>query len=256
MSATPAVLVDDRLVEAFHVDALGRLKPEALFGYLLNIAWNHAKDTSYGFSELAERNLMWVLIKVHLVIHRHPRWHERVRIETWGKGIERLYALRDFAVTSESGERMISGTSTWLVLDRTSGRPQRFDLKTDGFPWFPEREEMKTSLDKVPAAENGTDVAQFEVVFSDIDVNQHVNSARYLQWMMDSHSREHLQAKEPASIELSFLLEAMPDDRLTVTSAMSGDGELCSLRRDHDQKEVCRARFEWRATDVARKVKA
>ncbi|MEO8358487.1 MAG: acyl-ACP thioesterase domain-containing protein [Vicinamibacteria bacterium] len=253
---TPAVLADDRLVEAFHVDALGRLKPEALFGYLLNIAWNHAKDTSYGFSELADRNLMWVLVKAHLVIHHHPRWHERIRIETWGKGIERLYALRDFAVTSESGERIVSGTSTWLVLDRTSGRPQRFDLKTDGFPWLPAREEMTTSLEKVPPPENGQDVARFQVVFSDIDVNQHVNSARYLQWMMDSHTHQHLQTKEPASIELSFLLEAMLGDQLTVTSARSADQEVCSLRRDRDQKEVCRARFNWRATDTSRPLSA
>ena len=244
----PAVWMEERVIESFHVDALGRLKPQALFSYLLNAAWNHAKGTFYGHEELWEKNLMWVLIKVHLVMKRQPRWHERITIETWGKGIERLYALRDFRICSPEGERIVSGTSSWLVIDRTSGRPRRFDTKNDGFPWLPDREEMATNLEKVPTLEDRNDVASYQVTFSDIDVNQHVNSARYLGWMIDSHSREHLQTKEPASIELSFLQEALPDDHVTVSSAPSGDSELCSVRRNRDNKELCRARFEWRVT--------
>lgn len=242
----PAVWSEERVIESFHVDALGRLKPQALLAYLLSAAWNHAKGTFYGHEELWDKNLMWVLIKAHLVMKRQPRWHERITLETWGKGIERLYALRDFAISSPLGDRIVSGTSSWLVIDRSSGRPQRFDPKSDGFPWLPDREEMGTSLDKVPPVEGGKDVASYQVTFSDIDVNQHVNSARYLGWIMDSHSRDHLQTKEPASIELSFLQEALLDDQVTVSAAPTGDSELCCVRRNRDNKELCRARFEWR----------
>ena len=246
MSPTPPVWTEQRLIESFDVDAFGRLRPQALFAYLLNAAWNHAKSTSYGHEELSARNLMWMLIKVHLMVRRQPKWHERITVETWGKRIERLYALRDFAVISDAGERIVSGTSSWLVLDRTSGRPKRFDPTADGFPWQPGREEMPTSLEKVPPPEDAKDLASFRVNFSDIDVNQHVNSARYLQWIMDSHSREHHEMKEPASIQLSFLAEAMPDDGVTVASAESGPLERCAVRRDRDGKELCRGQVEWR----------
>jgi len=246
MDSTAHIWKEKRLIESFDVDILGRLRPQTLLAYLLNSAWNHAKGTGYGYEELSVRNLMWVLIKMQLIIKRHPKWDEQVAIETWGKRIERLYALRDFAVSSTSGEKMISATSSWMVLDKTSGRPQRFHLKTDGFPWQPGREEIKTNLQKVPELQSGKQIGHFRVQFSDIDVNRHVNSTKYLQWMIDSHSQEHLEEAELKAVELSFLAEALPNDEVTVLSEDRGKSELCSVIRVSDNRELCRAQFEWR----------
>jgi medium-chain acyl-[acyl-carrier-protein] hydrolase len=248
LGLVPTVWTEQRIIESFDVDVFGRLRPQSLLAYLLNSAWKHTRGTRYGFKELSARNLMWLLIKVQLIIKRPLKWGEQITIETWSKRKERLYALRDFAISSPSGEKVISATSSWLLLDRTSGRPKRVDSKAYGLPWHPDREAVATNLEKVPEIKHGREVARFHVTFSDIDVNQHVNSSRYLQWMIDSHSREHLETKEPSSIELSFFLEALQGDDVTVISAESGDRELCSVRRNSDNKELCRARFEWRAS--------
>ena len=246
MDSTAPIWEEQRIIEPFDVDILGRLRPQTLFAYLLNSAWNHARGTGYGYEELSANNLMWVLIKMHLIIKWQPKWGDQVAIETWGKRIERLYALRDFAVSSASGEKMISATSSWMVLNKTSGRPQRFHLKTDGFPWQPGREEIETNLQKVQELQGGKQIAHFRVQFSDIDVNRHVNSTKYLQWMIDSHSQEHLEEAELKAIELSFLAEALPNDEVAVLSEGRGNSELCSVIRVSDNKELCRAQFEWR----------
>ena len=246
MDSTAPIWEEQRIIESFDVDLLGRLRPQTLFAYLLNSAWNHAKGTGYGYEELSARNLMWVLIKMQLIIKRQPKWGDQVAIETWGKRIERLYALRDFAVSSASGEKMISATSSWMVLDKTSGRPRRFHQKTDGFPWQPGREEIETHLQKVEELQSGKQIAHFRVQFSDIDVNRHVNSTKYLQWMIDSHSQEHLEETELKAVELSFLAEALPNDEVAVFSEGRGNSELCSVIRVSDDKELCRAQFEWR----------
>ncbi|RPJ38411.1 MAG: hypothetical protein EHM27_11225 [Deltaproteobacteria bacterium] len=246
MDSTAPIWEEQRIIESFDVDILGRLRPQTLFAYLLNSAWNHAKGTGYGYEELSARNLMWVLIKMQLIINRQPKWGDRIAIETWGKRIERLYALRDFAVSSASGEKMISATSSWMVLNKRSGRPQRLHQKTDCFPWQPGREEIETNLQKVPELQGGRQIARFGVQFSDIDVNRHVNSTKYLQWMIDSHSLEHLEGAELKAADLSFLAEALPYDEVAVFSEGRGDGELCSVTRVSDNKELCRARFDWR----------
>jgi len=245
MDIVPGIWKEERLIESFDVDVLGRLHPQTLFAYLLNSAWNHAKGTNYGHDELAARNLMWVLIKVQMLINRLPRWGEQITIETWGKRIVRLYALRDFSITSGTGEKLVSATSSWMVLDKTRGRPQRLDRKSDSFPWQLGRDEIETNLDKVEELKDGIELARFSVLFSDIDVNRHVNSARYLQWMMDSHSYKHLSSTEAGSIELSFLSEALQNVEVIVLSEERGEQELCSVRRTADGKELCRARFEW-----------
>jgi medium-chain acyl-[acyl-carrier-protein] hydrolase len=246
MDSAVHIWQEQRRIESFDVDILGRLRPQTLFAYLLNSAWNHARGTVYGYEELSDRNLMWVLIKMHLIIKRQPKWGDQVVIETWGKRIERLYALRDFAVSSASGEKMISATSSWMVLNKTSGRPQRFHLKADGFPWQPGREEIETNLQKVQKLQSGKQIGHFRVQFSDIDVNRHVNSARYLQWMIDNHSQEHLEKVELKTVELSFLAEALPNDEVAVLSEDRGVSELCSVIRVSDNKDLCRAHLEWR----------
>lgn len=246
MSIIPAILKEQRRIESFDVDVRGLLRPQILFGYLLNSAWKHTKGTSFGFRELSERNLFWVLVKIQIQINRMPRWGERITIETWGKRLVRLFALRDFAVSSDAGEKLVSATSTWMILDKNSGRPQRFGGDAENFPWLPEKNVLETSLEKVPQITNGKSVARYGVHFSDIDVNRHVNSSGYLQWILNSHPQEHLQSMDLRSIELSFLSEARADDTIEVFSEEAGEHELCSVRRAGDGKEFCRAGLNWR----------
>ncbi len=249
MAEAPPVWKEKRAVESYDVDLCGRLRPHILLSYLLNAAWNHVKGTRYGYAELSARNLMWVLIKFQMVISTQPKWQDQLSIETWGKGNRRLYALRDFRVSAPSGATLVSATSSWLILDRTTGRPQRFDAKIDGFPWQTQKEEMETNLEKVAELQGGREVAGFRVHFSDIDVNRHVGSAKYLQWFMDSHSLEQLEKATPQAIELSFLTEAILDDEVRVISEQRNESERCSLRRANDSKELCRAWIKWRRAE-------
>lgn len=241
----PANWKEQRLVESYDVDLTGRLRPHVLFPYLLNSAWNHAAKSTYSYAELSTRNLMWVLIRFQMLLRGQPKWHDQLTIETWGKRIERLYALRDFRVSGPSGEVMVSATSSWLILDKDSGRPQRFDTKADGFPWQPQKEEMETVFEKVGEVAYGKQVGSFRVQYSDIDVNRHVGSAKYLQWFVDSHAPELLEYSVPQSIELSYLSEAVLNDEVLVLSDQGKEDEHSSLRRANDNKELCRALIKW-----------
>jgi acyl-ACP thioesterase len=228
------------------VDIRGKLRPQMMFSWLLNAAWNHTRGTDYSFDKLSERNLKWVLIKSDIIIHRLPFWGEHITIETWGKKIVKLYALRDFIITSDSGEKLVSATSSWMIIHNDNGRPQRFDTNVAKFPWNPEKNELETSLEKVPEQRNGCQVAKFPVLFSDIDVNQHVHSGSYIRWMVDSHSHQFLTEHEIISIKLSFLSEARPGDEVAIYVEKTGITELCSVKRIEDDQEFCRAVFEWR----------
>jgi acyl-ACP thioesterase len=239
----PSVWTEKRQVESFDVDVKGRLKPHVLFAFLTNSAWNHATSAAHGYEDLSARNQMWVLVKFQLSIKRLPKWRDQIVIETWGKGTERLYALRDFTVHSIEGEKLASATSAWLVLDKDKHRPLRLDRMT--FPWEPGRCEMETDLNKVSDLADGQPRAQFRAVFSDIDPNGHVTAMKYLQWVTDSHPRAVLEEKRPSSVEISFLAEAAIDDEVTVYSEQRDRHELCSVMRDGDRKELCRAKIEW-----------
>ena len=237
---------EQRRVESFEIDMYGRLKVHMLFAFLLNSAWNHATQSSFDYQTLSARNLMWILSKLQLVVHALPKWGEQIHIETWGKGIERFYALRDFIVSSSDGKKLASATSAWMILDKISYRPQKLNELMKDFPWTGDRNEIETNLKKVPEPANDKTCCTFQVVFSDIDVNKHVTAARYLQWVMDSYPAAVLADRELKSAEISFLAEAVLDDMVLVCRESQADQDLCRIRRQSDSQELCRARIEWK----------
>jgi acyl-ACP thioesterase len=243
MSEVPLSWSEQRGVESFEVDKNGTLKPHMLLAYLLNAAWKHATLMSHGFEDLQGRNQMWVLTKFQAAVTRLPSWGEQVHIDTWGKGVEKLCAMRDFIVSSAEGGKLVSATSAWMILDKGGHRPLRIEKMN--FPWNPNRQEMETKLEKVPELAHGVLSGSFRTVYSDIDVNQHVTATKYLQWVTDSHEPSFLQSMRPVSLEMSFLAEALIGDEVAVYLEQRDGRELSSVKRTADNKELCRAIITW-----------
>jgi medium-chain acyl-[acyl-carrier-protein] hydrolase len=242
---TPSVWEEHRVVEAFEVDVRGRLPPHVLFSFLLSCAWNHAAAAGFSFQDLSERGLMWVLTKFQMSILRMPEWRDEIKLETWGKRIERLYALRDFRVSSPQGRRLAGATGAWMILDKRSYRPRKLEQLMGSFPWQEGKNELEGSLQKVAQSTNGQDRAHHRVRFSELDVNNHVNAANYLKWIMDSYPREVLENRQVESVEISFLAEATVDDEIAVHFERIDDQEINTIKRAGDQKDLCRAAIEW-----------
>jgi acyl-ACP thioesterase len=246
MSHTVSIWKDQYEVESFDVDMNGTLKTHVLFAFLLNSAWNHAKNAGFAYEALSARSLMWVLSKVQIAFQKFPKWGDRVVVETWGKGVEKLFALRDFSISTPNGEKLANATSAWLILQKVSYRPQKLEELMRSFPWVGERSVLETDLKKVPESTNERIVGQFPVAFSDIDMNEHVTAPRYLQWVLDSYSSEVLTARALESVEISFLKEAVLNDKVSVYRESRDVSDLCRIRRTVDDHELCRARIQWR----------
>jgi medium-chain acyl-[acyl-carrier-protein] hydrolase len=241
----PSIWKEQRLVEAFEVDVKRRLKPHVLFSLLLNCAWKHASAAGLGFQEFSERKLMWVLSKFQMSILRMPEWGDQIVIETWGKRIERFYALRDFAVLSPGGGELASATGAWMILDKESYRPQKLEQLMSSFPWQMGKSGLEGTLRRVVESTNGKARIHYRVVFSDLDMNNHVNAANYLEWIMDSYPREVLEASQVESVEISFLAEATVGDEVAVHFEQIAGLEISTIKRVRDAKELCRAAIRW-----------
>jgi medium-chain acyl-[acyl-carrier-protein] hydrolase len=82
-----------------------------------------------------------------------------------------------------------------------------------------------------------------------MDLNHHVNSSRYIQWMVDSFGREFLERHDITKAEINYLDEAMPGDEVFTGCEKSSDKPLvflANVTRKSGNKEVCRARLTFR----------
>ncbi len=140
--------IDHYAVRSYEVDVNHTIQLSVLCNFLQGSAWHHAENLGYGYFALSEKRKMWVLTKMVLNINRLPVWDETVSVETWPKGTERLFALRDFSVKDTEKHEIIAATSFWLLLDADSRRPMKLETFKKEIPLSENRHEVRRTVDQ------------------------------------------------------------------------------------------------------------
>ncbi len=236
-------------IASFDVDFNGTLSLPSLFTRFQDIAGLHATHLGVGFEELRTLGVAWMLSRIKVKITSLPTWREAVTLRTWPKGVDRLFALRDFNVTSDNGVVLILATTCWLLVDLERGKPRRIEsLNVD--LQFPGAEHAIRELpDKIAVPQELTPIYERQIHFSDLDMNEHVNNAQYVRWVMDCFEPSALRDRKIRSIQLNYLGQARYGDRVRILMGTTGDpspGDYIEGVNAKSGEKVFQALIEWR----------
>lgn len=257
MNHAPATWSEAATIHSYDVDFTRQARLEALCRYFLEAAWNHAEALGFGFSHLAREHKVWVLSRLLLDLAVYPRWGDQVMLHTWPRGIESIFALRDFELQGASGQRLAMGSSAWLILDAQRRRPQRVEKFLSGITAVAKRA-TERDPGKVPALPAGLGTQPpgsthsaaptplWPVSYSDVDLNGHVNSARYLAWLMDCYRPEWHERHVPGRLEINYLGESHQGELLSVRTHVTAPQDFLHAVCKTDGQEACRAQILWR----------
>jgi acyl-ACP thioesterase len=228
----------------------GKLSLYSLFNYLQDIASEHAVRLNFGRDDLMRENRFWVLSRIVADIYQLPGWEETIIVRTWPRGTDKLFAIRDYEVRYPDGREIASGSSSWLVVDRTSKRIQRPDEMLTRFnSETPVKNSLGRNAEKVaPVADSGKKTDCFRIKVSDLDVNLHTNNVRYIKWVTDTYGLDHIMNCSPVSVEVNYLAESVFGEEVFIRS----DNEKVpgtfhhSVVRSGDNRELCRMRIDWK----------
>lgn len=207
---------EEFFVKSYEVDYNKRTKLNSLFNYMQEAAYNHACRLGAGYEELTRQGFLWVLSRVKIQIERYPEWEEKIKLETWPKGVNRLFALRDFIFRDERNQSIALATSAWLVLDSDTMKLQKVQSLPFSLPDNDGRYALNEELGKLDNQSIFDFEAERTAVYSDIDVNQHVNNAKYVEWILDCFSQEAFLNKHLKSLQLNYLSQTRLGERITL----------------------------------------
>ncbi len=231
--------------KSYFINRFGKLSTSYLFYQMQDIAWEHASILGFGFEHLKKEQQYWVLSRLLVKIERRPEWGEDFSLETWSRGTDGFFGYRDFNFVDKSGKNIIRATSSWLVLDLASKRIVRL---TD-FNNFPKYEEsvFGENAGKIKSPKSESVPEYTSVRFNEIDINQHFNSGRYIERIIDSYSFDFHSRNDLAEFEVNFQKEGFPGDRLAVKKQeLDANNHLCSVIRESDGAELIKVRLSWR----------
>jgi medium-chain acyl-[acyl-carrier-protein] hydrolase len=236
---------DEYTIRSYEVDTQGNATMPLLYRFMQESASNHAEQLGLGISWLTENNLAWVLTRQLVVMDVYPRWGETIQILTWPTGRDRLLWYRDFKILSKDNV-IGKATTAWLVIDPVSRRPQR----TDTLPSLDPPSDVERALprwpEKVAAPSEDAPSHFIRARYRDLDVNEHVNNAQYVEWALEAFDLDFHRMHRLKEIEVNYLVEALYGDTLSShCEDVDGKTFLHSLVRGVDGLELFRARTVW-----------
>ncbi len=242
-------------IHSYEVGTDGIVRLSSLCNYLQESAWNHATDLKVGYQDLLKNGNIWVLSRLYIKIKEYPRWGDEILVKTWPKGIERLFALRDFEILNTMGDCIGSATTKWLIVNRKSKRPQKPDPYFQDIPLLMSKHAVDTNLEKLPPVKEEDQSYSLSIRYSDLDVQNHVNNTKYIEWVLDGYSLEKHKSHLIHTYEINYLSETVYGEELLIRYQRSSGAEgvfFINGVNKNDNREIFRARLELVEREVHR----
>ncbi len=233
-------------IPSYFVDDRSQLTVSSLFSLLQEVSDSHATLLGAGWHALRDRGFFWVLTRMRLKINRLPEWTEPVLMRSWVRKSEAATSPRDYELLDAEGNLLVAGSSIWAILDTAEARPQRMSI-FDGMFLPQERSAIDGKPPKIgPVSLPDMLPGAKEAVHSDIDMNHHVNNARYIQWAFDAVNEEFRQTHRLKDVSVNFISQAKLGDRYVVCSEPVAENTFKTAILSADGLTTyCRLQTEW-----------
>lgn len=231
------------VAEPFHVDYTGHLTIGVLGNHLLNVAGFHSHDRGFGIDRLNKEHYTWVLSRLALEMYDLPMQYESFTIETWVENVYRLFTDRNFAVLNKEGKAIAYARSVWAMIDTETRKPVDLmaihDGDIAGYICDKDCPIDKPSRIKVSSKEP---VAILPVKYSDMDINGHVNSIRYIEHILDLFPVDAFKEKRVRRFEMAYVAETMATDTMAYYMDKVDDDNFDIEVKKNQADVVCRSK--------------
>ena len=223
------------LVRGGDCDQFRRMRMDALFMAMQEGGERHAKMLGVGHDSMTDKGLFFVLSRTHVHVDRMPECGETIVHTTWPGNANKFFCPRFHTFTLEDGTPLLAVGALWVLLDTENRRivsSARIDL---GFPDNSDIPEPVALPVRLPRAGENPQLMQHTPVYSEFDINGHVNNTKYIAWICDALGRKAFEDRFLRELTVSYEKEIRAEAPLTLTltqnegeftfQVLSGEGE-------------------------------
>lgn len=255
MNNLPKIGKYNFVAEPFHCDFTKHLFIGHLGNNLLNAADFHSNDRGYGVNYLNSVNKTWVLSRLSVELDKIPAIYEDFVVETWIDSVMRYFTNRNFKITNKDGYVYGYGKSIWAMIDTTTRQPVDI-LKTSNETISEYLEtDYANPIKKSSRVKLDDDLKLQQSIlttYSDIDINGHVNSIKYIEHILDLFPIEYYKKYRIKKFDIAYIMESHNNDKLNFYTNIDNINECnnaVSVRVTKsgfkEEKEVCRCQFSF-----------
>ena len=226
----------------FHItdtaaDCFGRLKPSVLTQFIQEVSSVHASGLGADYDTLAQKDLFWAILRSRVQLTRMPHTGETITLKTWPMPTTRVAYPRSVIGYDAEGTEIFRAISLWVIMDRTNRTmvlPGKSGIAVSGIL---RGNELPSPNSLAPVLCSAS--ANRRVCFTDLDVNDHMNNTRYIEWAADLLPSAFHKDHRLQDVTMCYLGEAREGDEVTIFWELNADGLLrMDIQRREKDKEI------------------
>ena len=195
-------------------DVNGQWRPSALLEEMQEISGTHCALLGCGRDDLLKRGVVWILARSEVQMDRYPNLGETVTVQTFHKPVRLRFFPRYYIFKDAAGEVIGKAGTLWLLMDiHTRQTIPAGDIAA----LLPDNSDLAAPM-ALPATvgqlQGEERVIPYAPVYTDLDVNGHVNNAVYGNYIVNAVNPGPDGAI--GSLQIDYRHEALPDEPLAV----------------------------------------
>ncbi|NQX49877.1 acyl-ACP thioesterase [Paenibacillus tritici] len=217
---------EEFMVHASDTDYRSRGKLSFLLDIMQRAADSAVSSLGLSMDTMLKARMGWMVITIDLNLQRLPALNELLNVHTWSKGNKGALWQRDYRIFDDKAGELAAARSIWALVDmdkRKILRPSALPVAVE-----PYLEDSVGSLpDKVviPADLSMQEVYRYQVRYSGLDNNRHLNNARYVDLCCDALTLEEWEELELGGFHITYALEAQYGEEISILrSSLTEEG--------------------------------
>lgn len=220
----------------------GLLKHTELCNLLQLTAGYHAELGGLSFTDMQVYDQAWVLSRMRVEVSELPKWRDVVTVKTWIHDLEGSRSIR--ALEMYIGDKKIAGSSTyWAVFNTKTRRPENLAQPHEHFEKYRDMYPTEFPFAKVQLGREADVIEQRTVKLSDLDIVNHANNVKYLEWCLDHCDVKSLLKGKLKAFDMNFMKELMLADEVAITGGQADNISYFTILQG--EKPCFALQLEW-----------
>ena len=205
-----------------YCDMTGNCRLSNLLKIIQEIGARDIAAKGFGKDKIFDQGMRWVISRIATKVNRIPAYDEEIEIVTFPEPPKWFFLPRFTSVLDMKGNVLLECETIWAVIDFKTRKPVLPNAINLDIEYKDECEKTLGVDSKIIPLDTDKTLDR-KILFTDCDINQHMNNTVYVEWATDLLGGDYLKSKKLVDWRMAYHTEAKEGETLTMNYALKDD---------------------------------
>lgn len=236
-------------IHYYEVDYKLKCKLSSIIDFICDVGTQQSESVGGGIEYCKNNNCAWVFYKYDIKMYRYPNFGETISLSTTPIGFKKFYGLRKYLIKDDKNHIIGEALALFFLINVEKRRPMRIQKEQYDFYGVDGDVDYDISMEKLDRIEEEQYNKQFNIRYSDIDSNKHVNNVKYVEWAMEAVPMEVVSDYQLTRLKVTFEKETIYGEKVSSSATIKqvNENKLKSYHtiKNSDGTELTLLEAEW-----------